>query len=78
MTRVKFLGCEIDLSLTYFYGSFCLIGEVCVEMRSVVKGRWWLDYMYDKGCLELFVGRTHIILCRPYQPTSNRNDLSAA
>lgn len=77
MKRFKLPGCELDLSLTYFYASLAYIGEVCIEYRAVVRGRWWLDYMHEKGCLELFAGQTHIILSRPYKPTSGQELPSA-
>lgn len=72
MKRFKFSGCEADLSFTYLYASVPFIGELSIERRSVVRGRWWLDYMHETGCLELFAGQTHIILCRPYKPASCR------
>lgn len=68
MNRFTLPGCELDLSMSYFYARLSYIGEVCIEYRSVVRGRRWFDYMLGEGSLELFVGQKHIILCRPYKP----------
>ena len=62
---VKCLGCEIELCLKFFYASVPRFGGLFIEFGAVVRGNWWADYIIDEGTLELFLGKTYIVLCRP-------------
>lgn len=38
-----------------------VLGEVHVEFKSCVRGRYWLDKSSEAHTLELFIGSTHVI-----------------
>lgn len=63
-TRViKVFGFEIEFGGRWVYASVPHIGEMCFEIGSRVRGRWWADYMTDdKGNLSLYFGSTYIVL----------------
>lgn len=38
------------------------IGELWLERDDTARGRWWLDASRHENALELFAGRTYVVL----------------
>lgn len=75
---VKLLGCELEFGLSLCYVDVPHFGELYVSRTPDNYGRRWFECVRQSSSIQLHLGATHIILCRPYKPTSGLDGLSAA
>lgn len=78
MMLLKVFGCEFDTAFGNLYVEVPPLGELYVEREAHVRGRWWFDYMAEGRTLQFFVGKTHIILCRSRNATSDQSEMPVA
>jgi hypothetical protein len=69
---IKFKGCELEFDRVCFYADVPRLGEVYLRRSPEARDGRWFERTSEGKSLQVHLGRTHIILCRPVQSTNGQ------